>query len=208
MSASARPRPTPSSKRTANSIASMRLKYAELSGGREPGVIFAAMPETRADRLDRMSEQVAVVELRAPAESAHRVPQLRLHDRVDDDRGPPLHPVDREVEVLLRLDARVADLDELLVRETAPRAAWTRRAAVSPVASDTTCSSTGGARHSADAIGCTRAPVSPHEGRAGRARAAGRACPRSRGSSRARGRRRRRAWAGACRWPSGARGRR
>ena len=40
--------PTPSSNRTANSIASIRLKYAELSGGREPGDIVAAIPDTRA----------------------------------------------------------------------------------------------------------------------------------------------------------------
>ena len=95
----------------------MRLKYAELSGGREPGVIFAAMPGDARDRVDRLAEQVAVVELRAPAERAHRVAQLRLHERVDDDRRPALHPVDREVEVVLRLDARMADLDELLVGE-------------------------------------------------------------------------------------------
>ena len=48
MSASWRPLPTPSSNLTANSIASIRLKYAELSGGRAPGVIFAAIPETFA----------------------------------------------------------------------------------------------------------------------------------------------------------------
>jgi hypothetical protein len=40
--------PTPSSNLTANSIASIRLKYVELSGGRAPGVIFAAIPETFA----------------------------------------------------------------------------------------------------------------------------------------------------------------
>jgi hypothetical protein len=33
---------------TANSIASMRRKYAGLSGAREPGVIRAACPDTRA----------------------------------------------------------------------------------------------------------------------------------------------------------------
>ena len=117
MSASWRPCATPSSKRTANSIASIRLKYAELSGGREPGFIFAAMPGDARDRLDRLAEQVAVVEPRAAAERAHRLAELRLDERVDDDRGPALHPVDRELEVLLRLDARMADLDELLVRE-------------------------------------------------------------------------------------------
>jgi hypothetical protein len=33
---------------TANSIASIRLKYAELSGGRAPAFIFAAIPDTFA----------------------------------------------------------------------------------------------------------------------------------------------------------------
>ena len=95
----------------------MRLKYAELSGGREPGVIFAAMPGDARDRLDRMAEEVAVVQPRAPAERAHRLAQLRLHERVDDHRRPPAHAVDRELEIVLRLDARMPDLDELLVRE-------------------------------------------------------------------------------------------
>ena len=116
-SASCRPRPTPSSKRTANSIASMRLKYAELSGGREPGVIFAAMPETRATASIGWPEEIAVVQARAPAQRAHRLAQLRLHERVDDHRRPPAHAVDRELEVVLRLDARMPDLDEVLVRE-------------------------------------------------------------------------------------------
>ena len=48
MSASKSPFPTPSSNLTANSIASIRLKYAELSGGSAPGVIRAAIPETLA----------------------------------------------------------------------------------------------------------------------------------------------------------------
>ena len=69
------------------------------------------------DGLDRVPEDVAVVELRAPAQRAHRLAQLRLHDRVDHDRRPPPHPADRELEVVLRLDARVADLDEVLLRE-------------------------------------------------------------------------------------------
>ena len=64
-----------------------------------------------------MAEQVAVVELRAPAERAHRLAQLRLDERVDDDGGPALHPVDRELQVGDRLDARMADLEELLVGE-------------------------------------------------------------------------------------------
>ncbi len=38
-------------------------------------------------------------------------------ERVDDDGGAALHPVDGELEVVLGLDARVADLDELLLGE-------------------------------------------------------------------------------------------
>jgi len=45
-SASSSPRPTPSSYLTANSIASMRLKYCASSGARTPGSIFAATPAT------------------------------------------------------------------------------------------------------------------------------------------------------------------
>ena len=49
MSASRRPAaPRPSSYFTANSIAAIRLKYAELSGGRAPGFICAPVPDTLA----------------------------------------------------------------------------------------------------------------------------------------------------------------
>src|SRR5258708_5715228 len=64
-----------------------------------------------------MAEQVAVVEARAATEGAHLFPQLRLHKRVDDDRGPSLHPVHRKLQVIDRLDTRMADLDELLIGE-------------------------------------------------------------------------------------------
>ena len=37
--------------------------------------------------------------------------------RVDDDRRPPLRPLDRELEILDRLHARMADLLERLVGE-------------------------------------------------------------------------------------------
>ena len=53
----------------------------------------------------------------AAAERAHRLAQLRLDERVHDDRGAAAHAVHRELEVFLRLDPRMADLDELLVRE-------------------------------------------------------------------------------------------
>ena len=64
-----------------------------------------------------MTEQVAVVQLRPAAERAHRLAQLRLDQRVDDDRLAPLHPLDGELKIGDRLDARMPDLAELLVRE-------------------------------------------------------------------------------------------
>ncbi len=57
------------------------------------------------------------MEARAAAERAHRLAELGLDERVDDNRGAAAHPVDGELEVFLGLDARVADLDELLLRE-------------------------------------------------------------------------------------------
>jgi hypothetical protein len=92
---------------TANSIADMRLKYCSFRGGRAPGRI----------RLDRVAEEVAVVQLRPAAEAAHLLAQLRLDERVDDDGGPAPHPFDGEPQVGDRLDARMADLLEVLIRE-------------------------------------------------------------------------------------------
>jgi len=69
------------------------------------------------DGFDRLAEEVAVVEARAAAERAHRLAQLGLDERVDHNGSAALHPVDRELEVFLRLDPWMADLDELLVRE-------------------------------------------------------------------------------------------
>ena len=57
------------------------------------------------------------MELRAAAEVPHRLAQLRLDDRVDDDRGPALRAVDDEPEVVHGLDARVPDLLERLLGE-------------------------------------------------------------------------------------------
>ena len=57
------------------------------------------------------------MQLGAPAEVLHRLPQLGLDDRVDDDRGPALRAVDDEAEVVHRLDARMADLLERLLGE-------------------------------------------------------------------------------------------
>ena len=64
-----------------------------------------------------MTEQVAVVQLRVPAEHPHRAPHLRLHERVDDDRRTPFHAVDRKLQVGDALHPRVPDLEELLFRE-------------------------------------------------------------------------------------------
>jgi hypothetical protein len=41
------------------------------------------------DRVDRMPEQVAVVDARALAEVAHRLAHLLVDERVDDDGRPP-----------------------------------------------------------------------------------------------------------------------
>ena len=57
------------------------------------------------------------MELRPAAEVAHRLAELGLDDRVDDDRRPALRAVDDEAEVVHRLDARMADLLERLLRE-------------------------------------------------------------------------------------------
>ena len=69
------------------------------------------------DGVDRMSEEVAVVDARAPTEPPHRVPHLRIYERVHDDGGAAASAPHRELEILHRLDARVPDLLELLVRE-------------------------------------------------------------------------------------------
>src|SRR5204862_3330245 len=67
------------------------------------------------DRIDRMAEQVAVVESRPTAEDAHLLAELWLDERVDHDRGPSLRALDGEPEVVDGLDARVPNLPELLV---------------------------------------------------------------------------------------------
>ena len=55
--------------------------------------------------------------LRAAAEDAHLLAQLRLHERVDDDCRPALGAFDRKLEVLHRLHARMPDLLERLLGE-------------------------------------------------------------------------------------------
>jgi hypothetical protein len=65
--------------------------------------------------LDRLAEQVAVVEPRAAAERAHLGPQIRFDERVDDDRGPAARSADGRLEVLDALDHRMPDLLERLL---------------------------------------------------------------------------------------------
>ena len=57
------------------------------------------------------------MDLRPAAEVPHRLAELRLDDRVDDDRRPTLRAVDDEAEVVDGLDARVPDLLEGLLGE-------------------------------------------------------------------------------------------
>ena len=69
------------------------------------------------DRVDRMAEQIAVVNLRAAAELAHRVTELGVDERVDHHGGPALRAVDGELKIVDALDARMADDVELRVGE-------------------------------------------------------------------------------------------
>ena len=57
------------------------------------------------------------MDARAPAERAHRLAELLVHEGVHGDGGPAAHPVDREAQVVDRLDARMADLLEVEVGE-------------------------------------------------------------------------------------------
>src|SRR5205807_3253085 len=69
------------------------------------------------DSVERMAEQVAVMESRAAAKYPHLLAQLGLDEGVDDDRWSPLRPLDREAKVIDGLHARVPDLLELLLRK-------------------------------------------------------------------------------------------
>ena len=74
-------------------------------------------PGDPRDRVDRMAEQVAVVESRPAAELAHRVPQPWLYERVDHHRWPATGLCAGDLEVLYGLAARVPDHLERLARE-------------------------------------------------------------------------------------------
>ena len=69
------------------------------------------------DRVDRVSEKVAVVHARAATELAHRVTELRSDERVHHHRRAPARLLDGDVEILDVLDPGVANLFERLIRE-------------------------------------------------------------------------------------------
>src|SRR2546430_2617602 len=77
------------------------------------------MLRTRSWRIStrRPASVLRPADLRAAAERLHRGPQLGLDERVDDDGRPAAGTVDGQLQVVHRLDARVADLLERLVRE-------------------------------------------------------------------------------------------
>ena len=64
-----------------------------------------------------MTEQVAVVEAGAAAERAHALSQLAVDQRVHHHRRTSLRTVHRQLQVVDRLDLRVPDLLEGLIRE-------------------------------------------------------------------------------------------
>ncbi len=100
------------------------------------------------------------MDLRPAAELAHRVAQLGLDERVDDDRGPPLGAVHREREIVHGLDARVADLLERLLGELGlEREHEPGRGLAGGVRDDVQLDGSRGA-HRAEAIAATLAPVS------------------------------------------------
>ena len=69
------------------------------------------------DRVERMAEQVAVVEAVATAERPHELAVTGLDERVDDDGAAPAHPSGGEVEIVGARDPRMPDDLDLEVRE-------------------------------------------------------------------------------------------
>ena len=69
------------------------------------------------DRVDRVPEQVAVVDAGAAAEPAHLVAEAGLDERVDHHRRPSPRAGDGEREVIHRLDAWMAHLLEREIGE-------------------------------------------------------------------------------------------
>jgi hypothetical protein len=81
------------------------------------GLHLGGLAGDGGDLLDRLPEQVAAVKAVATAELAHRVAQLRIDERVDDHGWPVLGARDRQLHVVDRLHARMADDFELGVRK-------------------------------------------------------------------------------------------
>src|SRR5215211_6280565 len=73
------------------------------------------LPRHAGDCVDRMPEQVAVVEAGTLAEVAHRFAHLLVDERVDDHRRPALRARDREPQVVDGVDPRMDDLLEALL---------------------------------------------------------------------------------------------
>jgi glycyl-tRNA synthetase len=84
-----------------------------MGSGRHPG----GPARHAGDGVDRMSEQVAVVDARPAAETPHRVTHLQVDERVHEDGRAAAGARHGQLEVGDALDARVPDLLELLVGE-------------------------------------------------------------------------------------------
>ena len=74
-------------------------------------------PRDARDGVDRVAEQVAVVDACATTELSHRVPELGRDERVHHHRRPSSSLLHGDMEVVDVLDAGVPDLLERLIRE-------------------------------------------------------------------------------------------
>ena len=102
----------------------------------------AAWPGHARDGVDRVAEEIAVVNARAAAEPAHRVPKLGVDERVDHDGCMPARAQHGPLEVRDRLGS-VCRTSSNSCSGNCASSASTSRAAVSPVESETIWSSTG-----------------------------------------------------------------
>ena len=136
--------PTPSSYFTANSIASIRLKYVASSGAPRARLHPRRDARDARDRVDRVAEQVAVVDARAAAELAHRVAQAGLDERVDHHRRAARAPAAPRCSRSSTFSTRGCRISSNGWSGNCASSASTSRCAVSPVESETMWSSTGG----------------------------------------------------------------
>ena len=67
------------------------------------------------DGVDRVPQEIAVVHARPATQPSHRVTELRIDERVDDDRSVSARARDGTVEIDDRLHPRVPHLLELLL---------------------------------------------------------------------------------------------